>query len=297
MKENIMNKFLQSSFARFFTCFPRLLLAELLFSIPFVVFTGIFILIGYLTGFNNIILWGLGIIPAAPFFSGLVMVVRKYSVEKQSVNVIKTFFGCLKENLKKSLFNGVVFYAIVSCSFFAILYYSSLAETDIVFGSVLTLYIIFTFLLLAMMFYIPLLTITYELRLKDIYKNSFLLVFGKILRNLIAMIMLLALSAIAFLAILYSEGIWLVVSVSLTVILYPLTATYIVNSVIAKGVQETVGYFTGNNIQYVLSAEEEAMQNKAVENADNTSDYVFVNGRMIKNTNKPQTDAFDENAR
>lgn len=203
------------------------------------------------------------------------------------------FFACLKENVKKSLVNGVVIYAVISCSFFAILYYSQLAKTDIVFGYVFTLYILFTFILVAMLFYVPLLTITYELRIRDIYKNAFLLVFGKILRNLIAMAMLLVLSAAAFLLILYSKGAWLIVSVALTVMLYPMIAAYIVNSVIAKGVQETVGYFTGKNVRYAPSEEELEIQNRAVENADSASDYVFVNGKMIKNSAKSDSAELD----
>lgn len=289
-----MKKFNQSSFILFFKKFIPLFLSGLLFSVPFSLFTALFILIGYLLGFNNIIVWGLGIIPAAPFFSAMVMVIRKYSVDKEDVKVTSVFSACLKENLKKSLVNGVVIYAVISCSFFAILYYSQLAKTDIVFGSVLTLYIIFTFVLIAMLFYVPLLTITYELRLRDIYRNAFLLVFGKILRNLIAMIMLLVLSAIAFLSILFGKGAWLIVSVTLTVLLYPMIAAYIVNSVIAKGVQETVGYFTGKNVQYAPSEEELAIQNRAVENADSTSDYVFVNGRMIKNSAKADSSDRDK---
>lgn len=281
-----MKKFTQSSFIRFFTKFPHLFFAGLLFSIPFAFFTGLFTMIGMLTGFNNIIVWGLGIIPCAPFFSGLVMIIRKYSSEKLDVKIMPFFFSCVKENLKKSLINGVAFYAITACSFFAILYYGSLAKTDIVYGSVLTLYVIFTLLLLAMMFYVPMLTITYELKLRDIYKNSFLLVFGKILRNLIAMIFLLALSAFAFLAILFSEGIMFVVSVGMTTIFYPMTAAYIVNSIIAKGVQETVGYFTGSNVQYSVSENEFDTWNKAYENADETSDYIYVDGKMIKNPMK-----------
>ena len=87
----IMKNFNQSSLARFFTRFPKLLFAGLMYSIPFAVFSGIFILISFLSGFNNVILWSLGIIPAMPFYSGLVMVIRKISVEKEDVNVFKTF--------------------------------------------------------------------------------------------------------------------------------------------------------------------------------------------------------------
>lgn len=88
-----------------------------MYSIPFAVFSGIFILISFLSGFNNVILWSLGIIPAMPFYSGLVMVIRKISVEKEDVNVFKTFVQAFRENLKKSIFNGFVAYLIVACSF------------------------------------------------------------------------------------------------------------------------------------------------------------------------------------
>lgn len=113
-----MKNFNQSSLARFFTRFPKLLFAGLMYSIPFAVFSGIFILISFLSGFNNVILWSLGIIPAMPFYSGLVMVIRKISVEKEDVNVFKTFVQAFRENLKKSIFNGFVAYLIVACSFF-----------------------------------------------------------------------------------------------------------------------------------------------------------------------------------
>lgn len=96
----IMKNFNQSSLARFFTRFPKLLFAGLMYSIPFAVFSGIFILISFLSGFNNVILWSLGIIPAMPFYSGLVMVIRKISVEKEDVNVFKTFVQTFRENLK-----------------------------------------------------------------------------------------------------------------------------------------------------------------------------------------------------
>ena len=274
-----MKNFNQSSLVRFFTRFPKLLFAGLMYSIPFAVFSGIFILISFLSGFNNVILWSLGIIPAMPFYSGLVMVIRKISVEKEDVNVFKTFVQAFRENLKKSIFNGFVAYLIVACSFFAILYYGTLAQTDIVYGSVFTIYIVFSIAMLIMLFYVPLLTITYDLRLRDIYKNSLLLIFGKILRNIVAV----------FLAVIYAKGAMLVIAVALSVIFYPMIATYIIVSVIAKGVQESVGYFTGDNVQYVLTEEEVQRETEAVENANSDDDYIFVNGRMIKNPAKTNT--------
>ena len=66
-----MNSFSNSAFARFFTEFPKLLLAQLINAVAFAVFTALFVLIGYLTGFNNIIVWCLGIIRQCRFLQDL----------------------------------------------------------------------------------------------------------------------------------------------------------------------------------------------------------------------------------
>ena len=50
-----------------------------------------------------------------------------------------------------------------------------------------------------------------------------------------------------------------------------------------------VGYFTGDNVQYVLTEEEVQRETEAVENANSDDDYIFVNGRMIKNPAKTNT--------
>lgn len=278
-----MKKFNQSAFVRFFTRFPKLLLSGLMYSVPFAIFTGIFIFISKITGFNNVIVWGLGIIPSTPFLAGLVMVIRKYAIEKLDVPVLSTFFAAVKENFKRFMLHGVVIYAIVSCSFFAILYYYTLSADDPVFGSVFTLYLLFTALLLVMMFYVPVMTVTYELRLRDIYKNSFLLIFGKILRNLIAFIAVAIVTAAALLALTFSSGVMFWVTAGIIVALYPLIFCYIVNSIIAKGLQETVGYFVGVNSDKELTAEDIKHEKEIIANADSTNDYVFVNGRMVKN--------------
>ncbi|MCH5296654.1 MAG: DUF624 domain-containing protein [Ruminococcus sp.] len=281
-----MKSFKQSAFSRFFTRFPKLLLAGLMYSISLAVFTGIFFLISRLTGFNNVIIWGLGIIPSTPFLAGLVMVIRKYAIEKLDVPIIRTFFTAVKENLKTFILHGVITYVIVACSFFAILYYYTLSTDDPVFGSVLTLYLLFTALLLVMMFYVPIMTITYELRTWDIYKNSFLLIFGKILRNLIAFIAVIIVTGMALLALIFSDGAMFWITTGIIVILYPLIFCYIVNSIIAKGLQESVGPFVGINSDIELTEADMEHEKEIVANTDSTSDYIFVNGKMVKNTAK-----------
>lgn len=276
-----MKNFYQSAFARFFTKFPPLLLAGLLFSVPLAAFTGIFLLICKLTGFNNIIIAGLGIIPAYPFYAGLIMVIRKYAVEKEDVKVFSTFFEAVRDNWKMFLIHGAITYVIAACGLFSLLYYYSLAKDDVVFGYVLTIYLLFVILLIVMMFYVPVMTVTYELRFVDIYKNSFLLIFGKILRNIAALLCVAVVTAAAFLALVFAEGVWFIIASVLIAALYPLIASYIIISIISKGLQDAVGEFVG----VIPSQEEEASyidEQLAIETADSGSDYVFVNGRMIK---------------
>ena len=98
--------------------------------------------------------------------------------------------------------------------------------------------------------------------------------------------MLAIVSAAVFLGLIYSSGIMFGIVVAVSVILYPMIATYIIVSVIAKGVQESVGYFTGENVEYVETEEDLKREKEAIQNADSDDDYIFVNGRMIKNPAK-----------
>lgn len=216
-----------------------------------------------------------------PFLSGLIMVVRKIAVEKRDINIISTFFTAVRDNFAKMLINGIVTYLITACSFFAILYYYTLSVDDVVFRSVLTLYLIFTLLLIIMMYYIPIMTVTYELKLKDIYKNSFLLVFGKILRNLIATLCVAVISAGALLLITFSKEIWFGISVGIVTVLLPMIAVYIIISIISKGLQDTVGNFVSPD-KKCISEEEIAYEKTVADNDKTESDYMFVNGRMVK---------------
>ncbi len=266
-----------SSFARFFTKIHKLFFASLLFTIPLAVFAGIFALIGLLTGFNNVVLWLLALIPAYPFYSGFVMVVRKYAVEKVDCNVIDVFLKTLKTDWKKSLVNGCAFYVVMICSIFAIIYYGTMMLANRSFIPVFTVYLIFSLALITVMFYVPLITVTYELRLRDIYKNAFILLVGKILRSLVALILVAIASFALYMFMDFSGGVYSIFTFVITALIYPLVYTYINVSVISKGIQESIGSFV---------AEESLEEEPVVVVGDSESDYVFVNGKMVKNPNK-----------
>lgn len=250
-----------------------------MFSVPLAVLTVIAVLIGWGTGFNNILIWCLGIIPVFPLYSGLVMVVRKYAVEKKDVPVYDTFKKAVKENWKAFLIHGLFVYLLIVCSVFALLYYYSLAKTDMTFGAVLTLYILFTVLLLMMFHYVPVMSVTYDLKIREVYKNSLLLIFGKIVRNIIALLAVAVPVCAIFFGVMFAQGIWFYILGILAIIIVPLFYSYISISIVAKGLQDTVGSFTvdpNKHAPVVIEDYEKEVANNS------ESDYVFINGKMVK---------------
>lgn len=270
------------------TLFSKLLAilaAGLIFCSATAIFMGISILISILTGFSNILLWGLGIIPAVIFYSGLVTVIRKYAVEGDCAPLIKTYFSAVKKNAKAFLLHGFVAYLICSCSLFATLYYHTLAQIDSSFGYVLAIYGIFIAALVVMMFYVPLISVSYELRYRDIYKNSIKLILGNLPKNLLALLMSSAVAALAILGIVYTNGILRIIICALAGAICPTLITYIIVCMVSKGLQESLGDFA----PAAPPAPDEDEQPIINNSANTEDDYIFVNGKMVRNNFKSRT--------
>lgn len=279
-----MNQKKQNVFTVFFTKFPQLMLAGAIFSAFFAAFMSLSILAGKLTGFDNILVWGLGLIPSALFLPGLVMVIRKYAIEKSFVPVVPTFFKAVRDNLKDFIFHGFVIYIIFASSFFAILYYYSMAQSDIVFAYVLVIYVLFTAIMILMLFYLPLMAVTYELRWRNLYKNSLLMIFGKVLTNILAFVIVGVLVTAGIFLLVFTDGAGRILSIIFLTAFMPLIISYIVISMISKGMQENVGSFV--NVLAAPKNELSDEEKQTVSKANTEDDYIFINGKMIKNPNK-----------
>ena len=84
--------------------------------------------------------------------------------------------------------------------------------------------------------------------------------------------------AIAVLAVVYAEGVWKIIVAVIVAAVYPMLITYIEIAMVSKGLIESVGDF-------VNPIKEEVVDTPIV--TENTEDdYIFVNGRMVKNPNK-----------
>ena len=90
--------------------------------------------------------------------------------------------------------------------------------------------------------------------------------------------MIVAAVAIAVLAVVYAEGVWKIIVAVIVAAVYPMLITYIEIAMVSKGLIDSVGDF-------VNPIKEEVVDTPIV--TENTEDdYIFVNGRMVKNPNK-----------
>ena len=283
-----MDGFKNTSFALFFRKFPRLFAAGLIFSAFAALFMSLSVFAGTATGFSNSIIYCLGLIPSCFFLPGLIAVVKKYLVEKSFVPVVNTFFTAVKENFRQFIPHGFVIYFVVSCSAFAMIYYSMGAKMNYAYNVVLIAYAIVALVLITAVFYLPLITVTYELRLRDIYKNSFMLVLGALPRNLAALAYAAALSFSALFLYRSAGGAARYTALGFIAALYPLLLCCGVIPLISKGMTDNLGEIKSSDPKPkpVITEEEK----ETVINMNSNGDYVFVNGKMIKNPNKEAND-------
>lgn len=239
---------------------------------------GAFAAAGYFTGFNNIIVWGLGIIPAALFYPGLAEPCLDFFAGKSSEHGKKGFFGAVSKNPAAFLVHGLLGYICFACAAFAAIYYLALGKNDPSFYLMGGIYILFSLLLISIFFYAPMLTVHRKPKLWETYKGAVSLVFSNFPRTLLTLAFLTAIFSPAAAALYFLHGTARLIALAVTVFLYPLPATLIIAGNYSK---------VSGSKKPLPPAEPENSENQPAEIEFNSDDdYVFVNGKMIKNPNK-----------
>ena len=122
---------------------------------------------------------------SGPASSAMAYVMREFSREEH-VWLTSSFFGKMKENFKQELVVAVVdlVYAFV-CPFAVIFYLNQYISTgSVLWFFMLMLLAVFSFLFVSMHYYIHQLIVTFENKLKDIYKNAMLFAMSTVFQNI-----------------------------------------------------------------------------------------------------------------
>lgn len=289
---------------RYFSNFHRILLTNLLFAIPSaVVFGVVYALNQWLfQGAISMPLSLIAIILLYPFYAGVVMVCRNIARGDSDVPIVKTFFTAIKNNFLHFLLHGIIIYIIVTLSTLAVSFYIAFLSAGWFFYVLLFFSIIIALLLLYTIFYIPLMSVTYDLPLRYIYKNSFLMSFGEFKNNVFATIAAAIVFGICFTAVAFirSATLLAIMVSALWALLIPATVTFMIvffiydgmtniirnkddisselSDAIDKGMKEQKEKKAAQSAQHV----EDDFSDIDISTLKDTDDYIFHNGKMVK---------------
>lgn len=290
-------------FGSLFHSFPRLLLTNLLFALPLAASVAVFQLIIYLLqpdGYLSAIISFAAIITAFPFYSGVVRVTAKLVSGEEDVNVFSCFVAAVKDNFLRSLVHGVVMYAAVVFSYFSISLYIHLIGQNSMFIGTLIVSILVVIFFVFMFFYIPTMTVTFDLPMRYIYKNSFLMSYGEIKRNLLGLFGLIVLAAISttFLLACNASAVAVIIcTVVLAGLFVPAIAAYIINYAVLKQmyVMITDKSVSAKAIDAKILEAEKKRQKQAelddfkerlkefeIDESLSDDEYIYFDGRMMK---------------
>jgi uncharacterized membrane protein YesL len=280
----------------YFRNLHKIIFANLLFALPFALVGGGIYLLTKNFGFViSLILTMLTVVICYPLQAGVSKVTRDIAQEKK-VNVFTNFVDAVVNNYKQFLVHSIVLYFILTIGIFSFTFYTRMARA--IGGSMVVLLVAMILIavwILFMFFYIPLMTVTFDLSVKDIYKNSALMAIGELKTNFVTLFALIILTAICSTPVILSGSSAVLIiafSVVMLGLIYPASYTYV------------SGYFIRNNMMLMLTGRgdevhstksaEERLRKLRQENEDelkgldiekvlkSNEEYIFHNGKMMK---------------
>lgn len=282
---------------RYFSNFWRVLVTNLLFFIPLSVVFGIyyFVLSIGSTAVTTVVSVLLVTIVFG-FYPGVVLACRDIARGDEKVKVLSTFIKGIKENFFKFVLYGFLLSLVTVFSYFSISIYSKMLSSSWLFYAALFICILIVLAVLFIFFYIPVMTVTFDLPIKYVIKNSFLMSFGEIKNNFKALVSLVVVVAFCFTVTAFFTQAYLVVIITLLLLalIVPASCQFVVSFYVYDDMYSTIAQ-RDSKAQNINDAIVEAKNNKSVLKQEiedysdvdlstlkDTDDFIFYNGKMIK---------------
>lgn len=276
-------------FNGYFKNFHKFLLTNILFAIPAVAFVSLFLAISKLSRLNLSLIEFLPIIFCFPFLAGVTVITRNIAREDKQVPVVKLFFKGLKDNFLRFLVHGVAYYAAFFLCYISIALYWRNAQINSFYYLLFGITVLIAVAVLFIAYNVPTMTVTFNLKMSTIYKNSALMSFGELKNNFFATIGL-------FLLFLFMASIYLVipnllirniVGIVLFLLIVPSTASYIINFYVFKDMALIISEDGGRSAGVLEEKEEKEEEVYDFSRLDldekkDMEEYLFFGGKMVK---------------
>jgi len=176
--------------------FGRLILTNLIFAIPFLSSVAIsWALFRFVA--PHFLFIPLPLLLASPFYPGVVLLSREYAQGNRPSGILKTYIKAVKDNALRFLICGLLLYiAVLGCYYGFTVYRTMAAGISFIFY--LPLFFVFLIAIFFLFFFyaVPLMTVSFELKTKAVFKNSALMTFGEFKNNFFATVGILFFLAI-----------------------------------------------------------------------------------------------------
>ena len=184
----------------YFRKFFNLIKLNMLFAVPTAIcFALCFLLESFVTGISSSLafLGQLPLVLLSPFVGGLTFVCRNYAREEHAF-ILSDFMEATKKNWKQFLLNGIVCYVFYVLMAISINFYSSQMASNSILYIPFIVCILLSFLFICAQFYIPVMIVTFDLRLRQIYRNALIFSIIGLWRNLMLIAIIGVFAAAAF---------------------------------------------------------------------------------------------------
>lgn len=272
----------------YFKQLPQVILINILFFICSVPAIIVQLLLYKLLGRINAITLLLYIPLVAPFCGGPVLLSKKL-VCGEPVKLVKDFFGAVRKNIALMSINGVVTFLALIVEYFALVTYYYLAHNNSAYWAAFILSIILGVFVLFCLYTVPLMTVTVDLKLRDIYKNAALLTVGAIKKNFLATLVLAFFFMVSVSICLMFGGIAsIIISILFAILIVPTSVCIIISFNLFPKLQSDI----------ISKSNEAAYQKNTAQNDEiyeskladiptgllegDPDEFVFYNGRMYK---------------
>lgn len=287
-----------------FSNLGRLVVANLIFAIPLLGSVAVMWCVYRFLLPMFVLVIPFSLVLASPFYSGVVLLAREYSENKQPSNVLRTYLKAVKDNGLHFLLYGFLFYlAILGCYFGTRVYLLMASSYSGIFYGLLFFVFLISLFFLFFFYAVPLMTVSFELKLKDVLKNSALMTFGEFKNNFFSTIGLLFFLSIALFPFLVIPYLVSVLSVSMVKLLLVLYLALSLGMLIPAPCAMIISHYLYPNMKTVISGEgvktfKSASETNRVgaENKETTptpeeieelskgdgDEYIFYQGKMIR---------------
>lgn len=287
----------------FFRKWTNFIKLNFLFLIPFIVVVALIYVLNIYVSTQPLIFL-LPVILLFPVGTGITYVTRNYAREEHAF-ILSDFWDALKGNLKFSLLNGIICYIVFCFMMIAFPFYFQMCNQSGFYYVPLAICAMLALLFVFAQYYIPIMIVTFDLKLRELYKNAFIFAILGLWRNFLLTILYALMIGITFIMYIWMPLTQLLVFVFAifitfsfcsylgSFVVYPLIDKMMIKPYYARQAAIERGEDPDQITPESIAAEEDESRGEKMEDEDEP-EFVFINGKLVRKKETPKEENLQE---